>query len=120
MNSKKIWFIPAGMVALGIFLLSTFLSIPIQVEGVGYLDKLEHCFAYFVLIISFMIAFRKADILTPKRAINLLLIASGYGFGLEVVQYTFFSYRYFEWIDALANVLGVLIGFGVFKLFDRG
>jgi len=111
---------PAALVALGIFLLSTFLSIPVQVEGVGYLDKLEHSFAYFVLIISFMLAYKKAGSLTQKRSYRLLLIASLYGFILELVQYKFFSYRFFEWLDAGANVAGVLIGFVIFKLFDRG
>ncbi|MEP1032331.1 VanZ family protein [Ekhidna sp.] len=120
MNSKTIWFIPAAMVALGIFLLSTFLSLPIQVDGVGYLDKIEHCFAYFVLIVSFLLAFRKAELLTPKRSIYLLIGASVYGFGLEMVQFIFFDYRYFEWVDALANVFGVLVGFVLFKLIYRG
>lgn len=117
---NTIWFIPAGIVALGIFMLSTFLSFPLQVEGVGYLDKIEHCFAYFVLIISFLIAFRKANMLSKRSSIILLVSASVYGFSLELVQYTFFSFRYFEWIDALANVLGVIAGFVTFKLFSRG
>ncbi len=120
MNKKTIWFIPAIGIAVGIFLLSTFLKIPFQVEGVSSLDKIEHCFAYFVLILSFLIAYEKAEMLTLSRSIYLLVIISAYGFGLEVVQYVFFSYRYFEWIDALANVLGVLIGFSVFKLLNRG
>lgn len=120
MNRKTIWFVPAIFVALGIFLLSTFLTIPVQVEGVGYLDKIEHCFAYFVLIVSFMIAFKKAELLTIRRSKYLLIAAAIYGLGLELVQYSFFPHRYFEWIDAAANVLGVLLGFGVFKLFDRG
>ena len=120
MNSRLIWFLPAILVAVGIFLLSTFLTIPIQVEGVDYLDKIWHCFAYFVLIMSFLIAYRKANILTQRKAIMLSMTASAYGFGLELAQFAFFSYRYFEWVDALANVLGVLVGFVIFKLFDHG
>ena len=118
MSRKTIWFIPAVMVAVGILLLSTFLTIPVQVEGVGYLDKIEHCFAYFVLILSFLIAYKKAEMLTKRKSIQLLVGASVYGFGLELVQFSFFSYRYFEWIDAIANVLGVLLGFIIFKLFQ--
>lgn len=120
MNFKLIWFVPAIIVASGIFALSTFLSFPVQVEGIGYLDKIEHGFAYFVLVTSFMFAFRKAEILDIKRSYYLLIGASAYGFLLELVQYTFFPNRYFEWIDALANVLGVIIGFMVFKLIFRG
>ncbi|WP_424964311.1 VanZ family protein [Ekhidna sp.] len=120
MNNTTIWFVPAVAVTLGIFLLSTFLAIPVQVEEIGYLDKLEHCFAYSALIISFLIAFRKADLLSVRRSYWLLLFASIYGLLLELAQYTFFPNRFFEWLDAASNVVGVLIGFGIFKLFDRG
>lgn len=120
MNNKIIWFTPAVLVALGIFMLSTFLTIPIQVEGVGYFDKVQHSFAYFVLAISFLIAFRKSAMLNSKRSLHILIASSLYGLGLELAQYSFFPNRYFEWIDAVANVLGVLIGFIAFKLIDRG
>ena len=120
MNKSIIWFIPATLVAIGIFLLSTFLAIPVQVEKVGYLDKIEHCFAYFVLIISFMLAYKKSGILTQKKAYWLLLISCCYGLILELIQYLFFPHRYFEWLDTGANVAGVFFGFMIFKLFDRG
>ncbi len=119
MNSKIIWFIPAVAVAIGIFILSTFLSVPFQVEGIDYFDKVQHCFAYFVLAFSFLIAFRKSEMLSSNRSRFILIAASLYGLGLEFAQYSYFPNRYFEWIDAVANVLGVLIGFVVFKLFDR-
>lgn len=120
LNNKFIWFVPAGMIALGILLLSTVLAIPIQVEGVSHLDKWEHCFAYFVLVVSFLIAFRKTDILSKKTSLAIVLVTSAYGFTLELVQYVFFEYRVFEWLDALANMLGVLLGYVLFKLFVRG
>ncbi len=120
LNKSILWFLPAVLVALGIFLLSTFLAFPIQVEGVGHLDKIEHSLAYFVLIVSFLLAYKKAGMLTRKKSYWLLLIACFYGMLLELVQYLFFSYRFFEWLDAGANVAGVFIGFMIFKLFDRG
>ena len=119
MLNQKIWFLPAIAVTLGIFALSTFLSFPVQVEGVGYFDKIEHCFAYFVLVLSFLIAYQRAGVLTKKRALYILLLSASYGFSLELVQYLFFAYRYFEWLDAGANVLGALLGFGVFMIFKR-
>ncbi|MEQ8904220.1 VanZ family protein [Ekhidna sp.] len=120
LNNKFIWFVPAGMVALGILLLSTVLAIPIQIEGVSHIDKWEHCFAYLVLVVSFLIAFRKTEILSKKSSLVLVIVTSAYGFALELVQYLFFEFRVFEWVDALANMLGVLIGYGLFKLFVRG
>ncbi|WP_370086799.1 VanZ family protein [Ekhidna sp.] len=120
MKRDLIWFVPAVCVALGIFLLSTFLAFPVQIEEVSYFDKIEHCFAYLVLILSFLIAFKKTNRLTNGMSIKLLLISSLYGFGLEFTQYVFFPNRFFEWVDAIANVLGAVLGFLVFKLFDRG
>ncbi len=119
MLNQKIWFLPAIAVTVGIFALSTFLSLPVQVEGIEYLDKIEHCFAYFVLVLSFLIAYRRAGVLTKKRSLCILLLSASYGFSLELVQYLFFSYRYFEWLDAGANALGVFFGFGVFMIFKR-
>lgn len=121
MNDHKsiVWFIPAYSITLGIFILSTFLSIPVQVAEVSYFDKIEHFFAYFVLVISFLVAFKKTNKLTPKRSYLMLLMASLYGFALELTQYSLFPNRYFEWIDAAANVLGVVVGFGLFKLLVR-
>ncbi|WP_421765522.1 VanZ family protein [Ekhidna sp.] len=91
-----------------------------QVEGVGYLDKIEHCFAYAVLVISFLLAFKKAEGLTKRKIYLLIFWASIYGFSLELVQFVFLSYRFFEWKDALANLLGIFSGLAIFKLFDRG
>lgn len=120
MTNKLIWFVPGCLTALAILLLSTVLSIPIQVEGVTYLDKWEHCFAYMVLVISFLVAFRKAQILNLKISVIIIFATGTYGFILELIQYLFFEFRVFEWIDALANLMGVLIGYGLFKIFVRG
>ena len=120
MKKDLIWFVPAIVVALGIFLVSTFLAFPVQIEEVSYFDKIEHCFAYLVLILSFLIAFKKTNRLTSGLSIKLLLISSLYGFGLELAQYVFFPIRFFEWVDAIANLLGVLLGFLIFKLLNRG
>ncbi|WP_425391437.1 VanZ family protein [Ekhidna sp.] len=119
-NQATIWFVPPILVALGIFLLSTFLAIPIQVEGVGHLDKIEHCFAYFVLTLSLLIAYHKSGKLSVRRSYWLLFLTALYGLFLELIQYSVFPNRFFEWFDAGANVLGTLIGFGVFKFFKRG
>lgn len=117
---KNLWYFPGIGVFLGIFALSTFLSFPVQVEGVSYFDKVQHTFAYFVLSFCFLVAFHKTGVYNRRTAIILILSASVYGFSLELVQYTFFSYRYFEWLDALANISGVLIGFLVSKVVFRG
>lgn len=120
MERRAIWFLPAIGVALSILALSTVLSVPIQVEGVNHLDKWQHTFAYCVLSLSFLIAFKKTKLLNRKSLRFILIAASVYGVLLEYVQYTFFSNRYFEWMDAIANVVGVVTGWILFKLFTGG
>ena len=114
MKKHAIWFVPAIMVAIGIFALSTFLALPIQVEGVSHLDKWEHTFAYFVLSFSFLFAYAKSGRLSKKVTLLVVLLSSVYGLTLEFAQFQFFTYRYFEWADAVANVLGAVLGFLIF------
>lgn len=116
MSRSLIWFIPAGCVFIGILLLSTAFSMPFKIEGVSYLDKWEHAFAYFVLTTSLLFGFHKSGLLTLKVWLILLLGCAMYGVLLEWVQYTFFPNRYFEWLDATANVVGTLLGGGLFRL----
>ncbi|MEM6738373.1 MAG: VanZ family protein, partial [Bacteroidota bacterium] len=75
MERGLIWFIPAILVALGILALSTFLSIPIKVEGVHYIDKWEHAFAYLVLSFSFLLALKKSQRFTRQISIIVLFSA---------------------------------------------
>ncbi len=117
MKKELFWFIPPILVAIGIFALSTFFAIPIQVEGVNHLDKWEHTFAYFVLTFSFLLAFKKKGKLTTKVSVMVLLVAGFYGLSLEMIQFQFFEYRVFEWADAIANLLGAILGFLLFRLF---
>ncbi|MEM0940782.1 MAG: VanZ family protein [Bacteroidota bacterium] len=114
MEKGLIWFIPAILAALGILALSTFLSIPIQVKGVHHIDKWEHTFAYLILSFSFLLALKKSRRFTKHLSLVVLFSACIYGFALEFIQYQFFTNRSFEWIDALANVLGAVLGFSIF------
>lgn len=109
------WYMLAVAIAIGILLLSTVFSVPFQIEGISYLDKWEHTFAYFALSFSFLHAFWKAGKLSAKTTLLIILFAVLYGLLLEFVQFTFFPDRYFEWVDALANSLGSLLGLFAFK-----
>ncbi|MEQ9403494.1 MAG: VanZ family protein [Cyclobacteriaceae bacterium] len=115
-----VWFLPAFFVFLGILLLSTVFSVPVQIEGVSYLDKIEHAFAYLVLTISFLYGFYKNQSLKKSTWILLMVLCALYGTTLELIQYTFFPNRYFEWLDATANLAGVLLGGFSFIIFTNG
>ena len=119
LKKQYLLFIPAIAIWLSIFALSTFLSFPMQVEGISFTDKIQHSFAYFVLVLSFLIAFKKSDRLSGKKATRVVALTMLYGFSLELVQYLFFPNRYFEWLDALANMLGALAGYGLFMGVSR-
>ncbi len=113
------WFTLSFCVFFGILLLSTALSVPIQLEGIGYLDKMEHAFAYFALITSLLFGFHRIGFLNSRIWLALIAFCSLYGMGLEWIQYTFFPNRYFEWLDVVANVTGVFLGSLVFRLFKK-
>jgi VanZ family protein len=120
MKNSFIWFVPAICVAFGILLLSTVFAIPFQVEGVYGIDKIEHVLAYFVLVFSFLFAFSKTQKTSTKTILLVIALSSIYGLSLEWIQYFFFEYRVFEWKDALANFIGVISGFAIFKIIYRG
>lgn len=115
-----IWFVPSFCVFLGILLLSTAFSDPFQIDGLGHIDKIKHAFAYFVLITSLLFGFEKSNLLRRSVWLWLVFGCMGYGVSLEFVQYAFFPNRYFEWLDAGANVLGTVLGAIVFNLIRNG
>ncbi|MDF1643660.1 MAG: VanZ family protein [Pseudomonadales bacterium] len=70
-------------------------------------DKLHHTIAYAVLM--FPVALRK-----PDRWILFALFFIAYSGGIELVQP--YVNRYGEWLDLLANSLGVVFGFVIAEL----
>ena len=107
---QLIWFLPAIAVFLGILLLSTVFSAPVQVDGANVSDKLLHAFAYSVFLLTVGFGLIQSKLYTLKRMLICSLLIIAYGTSLEWVQYTFFPDRYFEWQDALANTVGVVTG----------
>jgi len=119
MDKTYLWFVPAIVVTLGIFALSTFLAVPIQVEGVSNIDKLEHSFAYLVLTLTFLLAFFKTGHLTGRVGIIIFLTTGSYGVLMELLQFYFFEYRQFEWNDSIANIIGTIVGFLIFGIWQK-
>jgi len=115
MNTKQfLWFTPAILITIAIFLLSTVFSVGIQVEGVSFIDKIQHAFAYFTLTIAYLIGLRKSFFNDKKIAILIVVSCALYGFLLELTQYALFENRVLELADALANIIGCLIGYFTF------
>lgn len=82
-------------------------------------DKAAHTFVYGLLV---YLALRARSIDGKPNLyliIGVILASTAYGFFLEVLQKTFFPYRYFEWGDVIANTVGSIAGYFVFKLSKK-
>ena len=77
-------------------------------------DKILHSFAYFVLMWSWLLVFRKA--LSIKKVLILFFILLLFGIILEFLQGVMTDYRTPDKMDALANCIGLLVGLSSFKL----
>ncbi len=113
------WSIGIGLVLFVVYLSVVDLSLP-QVS-LRFSDKLNHLLAYGLLMGWF-------GQLVKKWSHRLIIFAmlAGLGMALEIVQGALPN-RWFDWYDALANTLGILIAtvalyFGADKLlgwFER-
>ncbi len=81
-------------------------------------DKLGHGIAYGTQAFLLFWAFQKSK--GSMNTLQMTLLAAGvafYGFSMELIQYYFFPGRYFEVLDILANIMGIVIIYVIFKLF---
>ena len=79
---------------------------PEPVSFVGA-DKLEHAFAYAMLMLWFCQIYVQRAV---RAGLSLALVAMGVG--VEILQ-GMSGYRNFEYADMLANSTGVLVGWGI-------
>jgi VanZ family protein len=110
-----IYYIPAVLVGLVIFILSTFwgAKLPSPMPDTLAPDKISHFLAYFTLTWLALWAMIRNGQYQEKKAWWLVGGIALYGISLEIVQFSFFPGRYFEWWDMLANLVGVLIAKGI-------
>lgn len=91
-------------------------NFPESIKDLFSYDKLGHALAYGVLSATYFYAIRQSKkALTIKEMIFVCLGTILYGILLEFIQYTFFPGRYFEVLDILANIMGIVISFLIFK-----
>jgi VanZ family protein len=89
----------SALIAITI-LATTPLEYPV-VSGVN--DKLNHIFAFFVLVLLADVSFFK-----NKLMVRIILPLFGYGIAIEVIQH-FLPYRMFSLFDVTANMIGLLL-----------
>ena len=95
----------AWLLLLGLVVLSL-VPIPAPPTDLPNSDKWLHLFSYLVLAYAFLHAY-------PLRPGRVLIGLLGLGMALESAQ-TLTPHRYFEGLDLLMNVTGVLLASGLF------
>jgi len=82
--------------------------------AISHIDKLQHCIAYFTLSISWLLNFYKQN---KKYLVVISCIL--FGIIIEILQQTITSYRTGDYLDIIANSVGVLLGLLFFTVFFK-
>jgi VanZ family protein len=105
------------LVAIAITISILYLSLVKLPKGninVNHLDKLQHGFAYFILSISWLFTFYKKN---SRYLIVCCCIL--FGILIEILQNKLTNYRTGDYLDAIANSMGVIIGLLIFNRISK-
>lgn len=95
-------------IAFLISILPLFLiSVPKTGVNIPNIDKVIHMAFHFIVASWFLLA--------RERVVTTAVIAGGYGIIVEVLQ-SFTPYRSFEWLDVMANLVGLVVATFGYKL----
>lgn len=81
-------------------------------------DKIFHATAYFTLALSWFLTVKSSN----TRVKSKLLIILGcifYGIIIEVLQMTLTSFRTADYLDVIANSVGVLLALLIFNIISK-
>jgi VanZ family protein len=106
-------FLVAVAITISILYLSL-VRIPKGNIKVDHLDKLQHGFDYFILSISWLFAFCKKN---SKHLIVCCCIL--FGILIEILQNELTHYRTGDYLDGIANSVGVIIGLLIFNRISK-
>jgi VanZ family protein len=102
---RKLW-LPLGWLWIVLVFVLSLIPIPPQPLTFDFSDKLEHASAYCLLMLWF------CQIYVGRARLHLLVALVTMGVIIEYLQ-RMTGYRYFEFVDMLANAGGVLVGWGL-------
>ena len=105
-------FIVAFLVTFAILYLSL-KKMPNSDINISHLDKVQHSIAYFILSISWLFAFAK-----KRNKITIVAACILFGILIEILQQTVTNYRTGDYLDVIANSVGVLLGLLLFNQFS--
>ncbi len=78
-------------------------------------DKLVHASMFFILSSLWFIYFISKQAISNRNIVFILVACIAYGGLLEIMQATLFSQRSGDWFDFIANSIGCLLAFLIFK-----
>lgn len=125
MNRKIKAFIPAILWGILVFILSATPGGTISkwaILNLPYADKIVHMGFYGILSILLLVGYLRSGykiVLINSPVIISILFCSFYGIAIEWMQDRFFEERYFEFLDIIANIIGSLVGVGIFFFFRK-
>jgi len=105
---RRVWLTLGWLWVAAVFFISL-IPLPPQPFILYGVDKLQHALAYSLL----MLWFCQVYVVLGTR-IRLLLMLVTMGVIIEILQ-GMSGYRSFEYADMLANLIGVLIGWGLMR-----
>ena len=113
--------LPSILWSLVILVLSAMpgISLPESFWDFISMDKVGHLGVYGIQ--TFLLLFGLSKLISndaKKVVVIALIISILYGILMEAMQYTFFPYRYFEYLDIIANIIGSFTGLLIFKFFN--
>ncbi len=82
-------------------------------------DKLAHAIVYGVFSYLAIRAYSSDNQVLSKHLVLAVLITSGYGVLMELIQENFFPHRFFEVPDIIANIIGSLIGVLIYNYLQH-
>ena len=112
------YYVPALLWSLVIGVLSAKagINLPESIFDLIAMDKLGHFTVYGILSASILWGMLKnGGELSGKNVAIAILFSSVLGICMELMQYYFFPGRYFEYLDIIANIIGAICGFALFK-----
>ena len=95
------------------------MKVPESLSDIVGTDKIGHLVIYaaFSFLMFFGIAKSRKKMPGNTNALLVVGLSSGYGVMMELMQFTFFTGRYFEVLDIIANIIGSFVGLFIAKFF---
>jgi VanZ family protein len=86
-----------------------------QPKIISNLDKWEHCIAYFTLSFCWLLTFYKK----PKKKYIIVIACIIFGIVIEVLLDKLTTYRTADYLDIVANTIGVLLALLIFNIIFK-